>query len=92
MDILYTREPIVGEKFEFEVVDFIGKAYVEVRVGGKVIRKKECPDPPCHQVFGITRDLRGQTLTISAYDTSGDQRIIELTVIDYNNETTTLDA
>lgn len=92
MDITYTREPVVGEQFEFDVVEFVGRAYVEVSVRGKVVRKKECPDPPCHQVFGITRDLRGQTLTITAYDTSGDQQTLELSVVDYDDETMTAGA
>ena len=92
MDITYSREPVVGETFEFEVVNFVGRAFVDVSVGGRVIKKKECPDPPCHQVFAITRDLRGKTLTIIAHDTSGDREVLELSVVDYNNETETAGA
>lgn len=89
MEIVYTREPIVGEKFQFDVVDFAGTASVEVSVRGRVIRKKECPEPPCHEVFGITPDLRGQTLTIYARDTTGATQFVQLSVVGYDESQTT---
>lgn len=84
MDIRYWREPVIGESFDFEIVDFVGTAVIEVRVGKRIVKRKECPDPPCHQVFPIAQDLRGQILTIFARDSSGATRIVELTVVGHD--------
>ena len=84
MEIRYSREPIVGEVFEFFVVGYTGTADVEVRVGKKVRKQKKCADPPCHEKLAITDDLHGQLLTISATDDAGASAYLELSVRGYD--------
>jgi hypothetical protein len=85
MEIKYTREPVVGETFEFSVIEYTGTARVAVHAANKVLKKKKCPDPPCHEKLAITADLRGQTLTISAIDDAGVSAYLELFVVDYDS-------
>lgn len=81
MDIVYSREPVVGENFDFDVVDFRGTALIQVSVAGRVIGHRRCPDPPCHETMAIRPELRGETLIISALDTSGATALVELEVV-----------
>ncbi|HSY49095.1 MAG TPA: hypothetical protein VLC46_09815 [Thermoanaerobaculia bacterium] len=90
MEIKYSREPVVGEVFEFSVVEYTGTAHIEILAANKVWQQRKCSDPPCHEKLAITADLRGQTLTISVIDDAGASAHIELFVVDYNSNRTTL--
>ncbi|MEA2238203.1 MAG: hypothetical protein QOC81_2927 [Thermoanaerobaculia bacterium] len=53
MEIKYTREPVVGETFEFSVIDYAGTARVAVHAANTVLKQNKCPDPPCHEKLAI---------------------------------------
>lgn len=81
MEIKHSSEPVIGQTFEFSVIDYTGTARVTVHAASNVLIQKKCTDPPCHETLAITADLRGQTLTISAIDDAGAGALLELTVV-----------
>lgn len=92
MQIIYECEPVVGEKFQYSVVECAGAVSIGVFVAGGLRWQKKCPTPPCHETLAITRDLRGQVLRIHASDTSGASDELELVVVDNDEESMTAGA
>lgn len=74
MELEYESWPIAGQFFKVSIKRFVGPATIKSYLGVELLSRKDCPDPPCHDMFEIPSYAAGLTLTVMAVDASGDKK------------------
>lgn len=80
MVLKHSLEAVVGRPFSVTASGFSGRARLEIFIGGKLVRRKECPDPPCHEMVVIPKGTRGKTITLRAVSTKGEEEEREFVI------------
>lgn len=58
------KPPLAGSNFSVQLDGYTGAAKLAVYVAGQRLLEKDCPDPPCHEMVFLTRDLAGRELKV----------------------------
>ena len=81
MKLKYKSAPVAGQTFSVTALDFKGSVGILITVGGVVVAKKECPDPPCHEMLKIAQDAGGKGLQVIARDSDGNEEKLDLPIM-----------
>jgi len=76
----YESDPVAGEPFHVTAIEFTGRVQILVRIEGSVIAKKECPDPPCHEICKIRESDAEKVVEVWAKDSDGNEESLRLPV------------
>lgn len=64
MNIRYLR-PRAGRPFQLQITNFAGRVAYTVFLGSSILRRADCPDPPCHEVLLLSTSSETQRFMIS---------------------------
>ncbi len=69
--VTFKFNPVVSNEFNFsfgisESIKVVLKASLLVTLDTKILLRKECDDPPCHEMIYIQEDWRGKYLNFAS--------------------------
>jgi hypothetical protein len=70
MQLIFDSPPRVGENFRLAIYSSAAPARVEWYVDGRLVRRTDCPDPPCHEQMFMRPEHKDSTLRIVGTDRS----------------------
>lgn len=82
MKLSYNQEPIVGQPFRVEARGGSGSIHLRIIIGQRMVREKDCPDEPCHEMIVVPPRSAGRTLQVVARDSRGVTEELEFTIRD----------